>query len=54
MISPTTSVFVAETTRIALGSLTETVIATGVIRPMTGAEVNVGSRISGTVVSLLF
>ena len=41
-----------ETTRIALGSLTETVIATGVIRPMTGAEVNVGSRISGTVVSL--
>jgi RND family efflux transporter MFP subunit len=41
-----------ETTRIGLGSLTETVIATGVIRPMVGAEVNVGSRISGTVVSL--
>jgi RND family efflux transporter MFP subunit len=27
-------------------------MATGVIRPVTGAEVNVGSRISGTVVSL--
>jgi len=41
-----------ETARLGLGSLTEKVIATGVIRPMTGAEVNVGSRISGTVVSL--
>jgi len=41
-----------QTTRLGLGSLTETVIATGVIRPMVGAEVNVGSRISGTVVSL--
>ena len=41
-----------QTTRIGLDSLTETVISTGVIRPMTGAEVNVGSRISGTVVSL--
>jgi RND family efflux transporter MFP subunit len=41
-----------ETTRIGLGSLTEKVIATGVVRPMVGAEVNVGSRISGTVVSL--
>jgi RND family efflux transporter MFP subunit len=41
-----------QTMRIGLGSLTETVIATGVIRPMVGAEVNVGSRISGTVVSL--
>jgi len=38
--------------RVDLGSLTETVIATGVIRPMVGAEVNVGSRISGTVVNL--
>jgi len=38
--------------RVSLGALTETVIATGVIRPMVGAEVNVGSRISGTVVSL--
>jgi len=38
--------------RVRLGTLTETVIATGVIRPMVGAEVNVGSRISGTVVSL--
>ncbi len=35
-----------------LGTLNETVLATGVIRPVTGAEVNVGSRISGTVVSL--
>jgi macrolide-specific efflux system membrane fusion protein len=33
-------------------SLQETVVATGVIRPVVGAEVNVGSRISGTVVSL--
>jgi RND family efflux transporter MFP subunit len=33
-------------------SLSETISATGVIRPVTGAEVNVGSRISGTVVSL--
>jgi macrolide-specific efflux system membrane fusion protein len=41
-----------KTTRLALDSLTETVIATGVIRPVVGAEVNVGSRISGTVVSL--
>ena len=38
--------------RISFGALTERVIATGVIRPMVGAEVNVGSRISGTVVSL--
>ncbi len=37
---------------VSLGAITETVIATGVIRPMVGAEVNVGSRISGTVVSL--
>ena len=43
---------IRQTTRIGLDSLTETVIATGVIRPMVGAEVNVGSRISGTVVSL--
>jgi len=41
-----------QTGRVGLGTLTETVIATGVIRPMVGAEVNVGSRISGTVVSL--
>jgi macrolide-specific efflux system membrane fusion protein len=33
-------------------SLEETVVATGVIRPVVGAEVNVGSRISGTVISL--
>jgi len=41
-----------QTTRIGFSSITETVIATGVIRPMVGAEVNVGSRISGTVVNL--
>ncbi len=41
-----------QTGRVLLDTLTETVIATGVIRPMVGAEVNVGSRISGTVVSL--
>jgi macrolide-specific efflux system membrane fusion protein len=33
-------------------NLQETVVATGVIRPVVGAEVNVGSRISGTVISL--
>jgi RND family efflux transporter MFP subunit len=41
-----------QTGRVGLGTLSETVIATGVIRPVVGAEVNVGSRISGTVVSL--
>jgi len=40
------------TASVAFGSLNETITATGVIRPVTGAEVNVGSRISGTVVSL--
>jgi RND family efflux transporter MFP subunit len=37
---------------ISLTSLQETVVATGVIRPVVGAEVNVGSRLSGTVTSL--
>ena len=41
-----------QSVRLDLGTLNETVIATGVIRPMVGAEVNVGSRISGTVVNL--
>ncbi len=40
------------TATVSLGTLNETVMATGVIRPVTGAEINVGSRISGTVVSL--
>jgi len=40
------------TATVRMGTLNETVLATGVIRPVTGAEVNVGSRISGTVVSL--
>ena len=43
---------IRQTTRVVLGALQETVIATGVIRPVVGAEINVGSRISGTVVSL--
>jgi len=43
---------IRKTTRVRMGTLSETVLATGVIRPVTGAEVNVGSRISGTVVSL--
>jgi len=40
------------TATVSMGTLNETVMATGVIRPVTGAEINVGSRISGTVVSL--
>ena len=40
------------TTRAVLSTIDESITATGVIRPITGAEVNVGSRISGTVVSL--
>jgi RND family efflux transporter MFP subunit len=43
---------VRRTAHVMMGSLSETITATGVIRPVTGAEVNVGSRISGTVVSL--
>jgi RND family efflux transporter MFP subunit len=43
---------VRKTASVNLGALSETITATGVIRPVTGAEVNVGSRISGTVVSL--
>jgi len=41
-----------QTVQVKAGTLNETVLATGVIRPVTGAEVNVGSRISGTVSSL--
>jgi RND family efflux transporter MFP subunit len=40
------------TATVNMTSLEETVVATGVIRPVVGAEVNVGSRISGTVTSL--
>ena len=43
---------IRQTSRVDFSKLTETVVATGVIRPMVGAEVNVGSRISGTVVNL--
>lgn len=41
-----------ETARVARGSFDRTVVATGVIRPVVGAEVDVGSRISGRVVDL--
>jgi RND family efflux transporter MFP subunit len=41
-----------QTAVVSMDTLDETVLATGVIRPVTGAEVNVGSRISGTVVEL--
>lgn len=41
-----------ETARVKSGTLLETVLATGVIRPKVGAEINVGSRISGTVINL--
>jgi len=40
------------TARVERRTLQRTVIATGVIRPVVGAEINVGSRISGTVVHL--
>lgn len=40
------------TVRVTRSSIQQTVVATGVIRPVVGAEVNVGSRISGTVVHL--
>jgi RND family efflux transporter MFP subunit len=43
---------IRQTSRVDFSKLTETVVSTGVIRPMVGAEVNVGSRISGTVVNL--
>jgi RND family efflux transporter MFP subunit len=42
----------APTAQVRLLPMAETVVATGVIRPVTGAQVNVGSRISGTVVNL--
>ncbi len=41
-----------ETARITREDLSRTVIATGVIRPVVGAEIDVGSRISGRVVHL--
>jgi RND family efflux transporter MFP subunit len=43
---------VRRTAKARVETINETVVATGAIRPATGAEVNVGSRISGTVVSL--
>lgn len=42
----------AETARVRRETLERTVVATGVIRPEVGAEVNVGSRVSGRVVDL--
>ena len=41
-----------KTTKISRETLTREVIATGVIRPVVGAEINVGSRVSGIVESL--
>jgi RND family efflux transporter MFP subunit len=41
-----------KTTLVERGTLHQTVLATGVVRPVVGAEINVGSRISGTVVRL--
>jgi RND family efflux transporter MFP subunit len=41
-----------QTTQIARETLTREVIATGVIRPVVGAEINVGSRVSGIVRNL--
>lgn len=43
---------VRQKARVTRGVLSEAITATGVIRPVTGAEVNVGSRISGTVIRL--
>jgi HlyD family secretion protein len=41
-----------KTSKISRQTLTREVIATGVIRPVTGAEINVGSRVSGIVKNL--
>ena len=41
-----------KTTKVSRETLTREVIATGVIRPIVGAEINVGSRVSGIVQSL--
>ena len=41
-----------QTTKISRETMTREVIATGVIRPVTGAEINVGSRVSGIVENL--
>lgn len=41
-----------KTSKISRETLTREVIATGVIRPVTGAEINVGSRVSGIVKNL--
>jgi len=40
------------TTKVTRETLAREVIATGVVRPMVGAEINVGSRVSGVVRSL--
>ena len=41
-----------KTTKVGRETLTREVIATGVIRPVTGAEIDVGSRVSGIVKNL--
>ncbi|MGJ8663457.1 MAG: efflux RND transporter periplasmic adaptor subunit [Marinicella sp.] len=40
---------ITETAQVIVQSINETVLATGVVRPAVGAEINVGSRISGKV-----
>ncbi|MCP4660058.1 MAG: efflux RND transporter periplasmic adaptor subunit [bacterium] len=41
-----------ETAHVGRDTLSRTVVATGVIRPVVGAEIDVGSRVSGTVIDL--
>ncbi len=41
-----------QTVRVERSTLRRTVVATGVVRPVVGAEIDVGSRISGTVLDL--
>lgn len=41
-----------ETAAVGRDTLHRTVVATGVVRPVVGAEIDVGSRVSGTVVEL--
>jgi macrolide-specific efflux system membrane fusion protein len=49
---PTANAAVIKTAKVTRESLAREVIATGVVRPMVGAEINVGSRVSGIVRSL--
>jgi len=51
-VATTATAQVDRTVVVERTTLQQTTIATGVIRPVVGAEINVGSRISGTVVHL--